>query len=96
MSNPHEFEEEEFTTQFNGATLRRIFAQTKPHWRMLVGFIVLIAVAAFLDSLFTYLSKLLIDQGIVARDVARHAAHHHHLRLADRGASRLASLALSI
>ncbi len=68
MSNPQEFEEEEFTTQFNGRTLQRIFAQTKPYWRMLVAFILLIAVAAFLDSLFTYMSKLLIDDGIVARD----------------------------
>ena len=68
MSNPHELEEEEFTTQFNGRTLQRIFAQVKPYWPMLVGFVLLIAVAAFLDSLFTYMSKLLIDDGIVAGD----------------------------
>ncbi|MCC6458198.1 MAG: ABC transporter ATP-binding protein [Caldilineaceae bacterium] len=70
MSNPLEFEEEEFTTQFNGRTLQRILAQTKPHWPLLVGFVLLIAVAAFLDSLFTYMSKLLIDEGIVAGDRA--------------------------
>lgn len=69
MSNPHEFEEEEFTTQFNGNTLRRIFAQTLPHWPFLAGFIVLIAGASFLDSYFTYLSKLIIDDGIIARDM---------------------------
>ena len=68
MSNPHELEEEEFSTQFNGRTLQRILVQTKPHWRLLVGFVALIAMAAFLDSLFTYMSKLLIDNGIVARD----------------------------
>jgi ATP-binding cassette subfamily B protein len=68
VSNPHEFEEEEFTTQFNGRTLQRILAQTKPHWPMLVGLVVLIAAAAFLDSLFTYMSKRLIDEGIVARN----------------------------
>jgi ATP-binding cassette subfamily B protein len=70
VSNPNEFEEEEFSTQFNGHTLQRILAQTKPHWPMLVGFVLLIAVAAFLDSLFTYMSKLLIDEGIVAGDRA--------------------------
>ncbi len=69
MSNPHEFEEEEFSTQFNGATLRRILAQTKPYWRMMAGFMTLIAIAAMMDSVFTYLSKLLIDEGIVARDL---------------------------
>ena len=53
MSQPHEFEEEEFTTQFNGEIIRRIFDQIKPHWRYLVGFVSLIGVAAFLDSLFT-------------------------------------------
>lgn len=68
MSEQYEFEEEEFTTQFNGATIRRILAQTKPHWPLLVGFISLIAVAAFLDSYFTYLSKLIVDEGIIAGD----------------------------
>ncbi len=68
MSNPHEFEEEEFTTQFNGQTIRRILAQTKRHWPLVVGFISLVAIVSTLDSVFTYLSKLIIDQGIVARD----------------------------
>jgi ATP-binding cassette subfamily B protein len=70
VSNLHEFEEEEFTTQFNGRTLQRIFSQVKPYWPTLLGFVLLIAAAAFLDSLFTYMSKLLIDEGIVARDPA--------------------------
>jgi ATP-binding cassette subfamily B protein len=70
VSNPHELEEEEFTTQFNGRTLQRILAQANLHWPMLVGFVALIAAAAFLDSLFTYMSKLLIDDGIVAGDRA--------------------------
>ncbi len=70
MSDELEFEEEEFDTQFNGKTLRRILGLTQTHWPFLVGFVVLIAGAAFLDSYFTYLSKLLIDDGIVARDRA--------------------------
>lgn len=68
MSNPTEFEEEEFTTQFNGHTLKRIIAQTNPHRPLLIGFLSMIALAALLDSLFTYMSKLLIDEGIVARN----------------------------
>ena len=66
MSNPLEFEEEEFTTQFNGHTLKRILSLTIPHWPLLVGFLLLICGAAFLDSLFTYLSKRLIDEGITS------------------------------
>lgn len=68
MSNPHEFEEEEFTTQFNGRTLRRIMQQTLPHWPYLLGFVVLIASVSFLESYFTYLSARLVDEGIIAQD----------------------------
>jgi ATP-binding cassette subfamily B protein len=61
-----EFEEEEFTTQFNGRTILRILAQIRPHWRRGVGFILAVGVVAFLDSYFTFLSKRIIDEGIVA------------------------------
>lgn len=64
----YEFEEEEFTTQFNGRTLIRIVAQTRPHWPMVVGFLAMLAVVAFLDSYFTYLSKRIIDEGILAQN----------------------------
>ncbi len=63
----YEFEEEEFTTQFNGQTIRRIAAQTKPHWPYLIGFLGFIAVAAVLDAFFTYLSKQVIDDGDCAQ-----------------------------
>ncbi len=64
----YEFEEEEFTTQFNGQTIRRIPAQAMPHWPYLVGFLIFIALTAVLDALFTYLSKQIIDVAIVPRD----------------------------
>ncbi|MFZ6021484.1 MAG: ABC transporter ATP-binding protein [Chloroflexota bacterium] len=64
------FEEEEFKTQFNGQTLRRILALTRPHWRWVVGFLVTIALVSGLDSVFTYLSKLIIDNGILAQNRA--------------------------
>jgi len=60
------FEEEEFTTEFNGRTLLRILAQAKPHWRWLAGFLVTIAIVSGLDSFFTFLSKRMIDEGILA------------------------------
>jgi ATP-binding cassette subfamily B protein len=65
-----EFEEEEFTTQFNGKTVLRILAQTKPHWPWLVGFLVSIAFVSWLDSYFTYLGKRIVDEGILAGDRA--------------------------
>ncbi|RME07896.1 MAG: ABC transporter ATP-binding protein [Anaerolineae bacterium] len=62
------FEEEEFSTRFNGKTLLRILAEIKRHWLWIVGFLLAIAVVSILDSYFTYLSKRIIDEGIVARD----------------------------
>jgi ATP-binding cassette subfamily B protein len=69
MANSY-FEEEEFTTQFNGGTLRRILALTRPHWTWVAGFLVLIAIVSLLDGYFTFLSKQIIDQGILAGDQA--------------------------
>ena len=66
-----EFEEEEFTTQFNGQTIKRILKQIQPHWRWVLGFVLLVAMVSVLDAVFTYFSKLIIDQGIVAGDRGR-------------------------
>ena len=62
------FEEEEFTTQFNGSTLLRILSQTKPHWRWVAGFMVAITIVAFIDAYTTFLSKRIIDEGIIAQN----------------------------
>ncbi len=69
MSEDYEFEEEEFTTQFNGGTVMRILSQTYPHWPYLVTFVVLVGLVSLLDSYFTYLSARIIDEGIVAGNV---------------------------
>lgn len=61
-----EFEEEEFTTEFNGRTFLRILAQAKPHWKWVLGFVFCIAFVSGLDSYFTFLSKRIIDEGIIA------------------------------
>lgn len=63
------FEEEDFQTKFSGNTLKRILSLTKPHWRWVVGFLVAIAIVSALDSYFTFLSKRIIDEGIVAKSV---------------------------
>ncbi|MBN1267753.1 MAG: ABC transporter ATP-binding protein [Anaerolineales bacterium] len=61
------FEEEEFTTKFSGKTFRRIVRQALPHWPSLLGFLAAIAVVSSLDSYFTYLSKRIIDEGIISK-----------------------------
>jgi ATP-binding cassette subfamily B protein len=67
MSDEYEyFEEEEFNTQVNGRTLRRVLAQTLPYRRWIAGFLVMISIVAFLDAYFTFLSKRIVDEGIVA------------------------------
>ena len=65
------FEEEEFHTEFNGKVVLRILAQTRPHWRWVIGFLACIALVSAQDSVFTYISKLIIDEGIVLGDQAR-------------------------
>ena len=63
-----ELEEDEYTSQITGKTLGRILSLTKPHWRWVAGFWVMIAFTSILDAFFTYLSKGIIDQGIVAQN----------------------------
>lgn len=65
-----EFREEEFSTDFNGQTVLRILGLTKPHWPWLIGFLITIGIASALDAYFTYLGKLIIDDGILAGDRA--------------------------
>lgn len=71
MSVNNYFEEEEFSAQFNGKTLRRILGLTAPHWKWVAGFLISILIVSGLDAVFTYISKLVIDQGILAADRAR-------------------------
>ena len=68
MSDMNFFEEEEFDTRFNGRTILRILAQARPHWRYLAVFLTGIIIVAGLDAVFTFLSKRIIDEGIVAKD----------------------------
>ncbi len=63
-----EFEEEEFTTRFNGHTVIRILSLAMAHWPWLVGFLTFIATVSILGSYFTYLGKRIVDEAILASD----------------------------
>lgn len=69
MSNS-DYEEEDFSAQVNGRTVLRILAQTRPHWKWVVGFLVTVALVSFQDAYFTYLGKRIVDEGIGAGDLA--------------------------
>lgn len=71
MSVDYQFEEEEFTTQFNGKTIKRIAAQAKPYKLWVIGFILFVALVSVNDAVFTYISKLIIDEGIIPADTTR-------------------------
>jgi ATP-binding cassette subfamily B protein len=68
MTDQNYFEEEEFTSRFNGGTVWRILLQTRPHWKWVIGFLVAVAATSILDGYFTYLSKQIIDLGIIPGD----------------------------
>jgi ATP-binding cassette subfamily B protein len=65
-----DYEEEDFSAQVNGRTVLRILAQTRPHWKWVVGFLVTVALVSFQDAYFTYLGKRIVDEGIGAGDLA--------------------------
>ncbi len=71
MSEAFHIEEEEFTTQVNTGTLVRLLGQLKPHWRWALGFLGAIAVVSGLEAFFTFLSKLIVDEGILAGNQER-------------------------
>jgi ATP-binding cassette subfamily B protein len=66
MTDVTHFEEEEFDAKINRRTILRILAQTKPHWKWVLGFLLMITIVSVLDSYFTFLGKRIIDEGIAA------------------------------
>ena len=69
MSDYETFEEEEFTTQFNGQVVKRIAGFVKPYWHWVLGFVVMIALTSVLDAYFTYLGKRIIDEALAIGDI---------------------------
>jgi ATP-binding cassette subfamily B protein len=59
------FEEEEFTSAFDGRVFRRILSLVSPYKKWVFGFLLTVAMVSGLDSLLTFLTKQLIDRGIV-------------------------------
>ena len=62
------FEEDDFSGELTGGVLRRIFKLLRAHWPRVVGFIVTITIVSMIDATFTYLSKQIIDNGILKSD----------------------------
>ena len=61
------FEEENFSdTKINGKTLLRMLQLARPYWKWFIGFLLAITVVSGLDSYFTFLSKRIVDEGIIA------------------------------
>jgi ATP-binding cassette subfamily B protein len=69
MMTDQYFEEEEFTTQFTGKVTQRIAQLAKPHWKWVAGFVLMITLVSVLDSYFTFLSSLIIDEAILGGDL---------------------------
>ncbi len=68
MSDDVQFEEEEFSTDFDGRTLLRILGTLKPHWKWALGFLMCVGLVSIAGSIFTYLTKQMIDEGILANN----------------------------
>jgi ATP-binding cassette subfamily B protein len=67
---PDFYEEEDYSGEMTGQVLRRILDFLKPHWLWIVGFLITITIVSILDAVFTYLSKQIIDQGILGGDTS--------------------------
>lgn len=63
------YEEEEFQGQLTGSVLKRIFELMRPHWPWVTGFLISVIIVSILDAFFTYLNKLIIDEGILAGNI---------------------------
>lgn len=62
------YEEEEFGAEFKGQTFKRILALAKPHLKWVIGFLSTVVLVSILDAYFTFLSKRIVDDGIIARN----------------------------
>ena len=54
--------------EFKGQTFKRILALAKPHLKWVIGFLTTVVLVSILDAYFTFLSKRIVDEGIVARN----------------------------
>lgn len=69
MSDYDAYEEEDYSSKIDNKSLKRIVALMRPHLLWVTGFLVTIAVVSMLDGYFTFLSKKIIDEGIVPKNL---------------------------
>lgn len=65
MSTYNEFEEEQYG-RISSHIFGRLFSLLKPHWKWVIGFLLCISMVSAIDSYTTFLSKRIIDEGIIA------------------------------
>lgn len=65
MSTYETLDEKEYGKLTN-KVFTRLLSLLKPHWKWVAGFLVCIAVVSIADAYTTYLSKRIIDEGIIA------------------------------
>jgi len=63
-----ELEEEQFDARFSGQTIRRLIGLLRPYTVWVVGFLATAITVSGLDSYFTYLSALMVDEGISGKN----------------------------
>ncbi|MGQ9833818.1 MAG: ABC transporter ATP-binding protein [Candidatus Villigracilaceae bacterium] len=83
-----ELEEEEHTSQITAPVLKRILSLLKPYTWWVVGFILTISLTSVLDSLFTYINKVLIDEGLAKGNLSivyQMAAYYGGLQILQAG-----------
>ena len=64
MPTYEEFEEKDYG-KLTGGVLRRLLSLLKPHWKWVIGFLICIAVVSSIESYTTFLTKRIIDEGII-------------------------------
>jgi len=61
----NEFEDEQYG-KIDTHIFSRLLSLLKPHWKWAVGFLICISIVSAIDSYTTFLSKRIIDEGIIA------------------------------
>lgn len=64
-----EFDEEEFSSSKNQQTFKRILLLVKPHRGRVILFLLAIGIVSFLDGYFTFITKRIIDEAIIPRNL---------------------------
>ena len=62
-------DEEEYKSQITWPVLKRIGTLLMGHWKITLAFLIAIALTAWIDALFTYINKGMIDVGIMQKNV---------------------------